>query len=213
MKKIFLALIVVFFLTGCTSIQKMSLDEIIDNNLNSNITLANEHRNGYKYYLPKGLRIINQNDYNEHIKSGDYTYYFFVDLTSYYNKVIEKFDSRDDVYYSKAIDFKDKYGYLEVKLIKDNKYLIEIMYNYAKIEVIVRKNDINVTVANAISILSSINYNDTMVEKIVGEELSSFSELEYNIFKTTHESNYLELVSKDVYDEQEEIIPDTDLIK
>lgn len=213
MKKIVLVLIMILLLTGCTSVQKMSLEEIIDKNLNSNLTLSSEHRSGYKYYLPKGLRITNQNDYNERIKSGDYTYYFFVDLTSYYNKVIEKFESRDDVYYSEAIDFKDKYGYLEVKLIKDNKYLIEIMYNYAKIEVIVRKSDINVTVANAISILSSIDYNDTMVEKIIGEELSSFSELEYNIFKTTHESNYLELVEKDVYEEPSDVIHDTDLIK
>lgn len=213
MKKIVLVLIMILLLTACTSVQKMSLEEIIDKNLNSNLTLSSEHRSGYKYYLPKGLRITEQNDYNEHIKSGDYTYYFFVDLTSYYNKVIEKFESRDDVYYSKAIDFKDKYGYLEIKLIKDNKYLIEIMYNYAKIEVIVRKSDINVTVANAISILSSIDYNDTMVEKIIGEELSSFSELEYNIFKTTHESNYLELVEKDVYEEPSDVIHDTDLIK
>ena len=213
MKKIVLILIMILVLTGCTSVQKMSVEEIIDNNLNSNLTLANEHRSGYKYYLPKGLRITHQNDYNEEIKSGDYTYYFFVDLTSYYNKIIEKFQRREDVYYSEAIDFKDKYGYLEIKLIAKNKYLIEIMYNYAKIEVIVRKNDINVTIANAISILSSINYNDTMVEKIIGEELSSFTELEYNIFKTAHESNYLELVSKDVYEEQNDIIHDTDLIK
>lgn len=213
MKKIILALIMVLLLTGCTSVQKMSLEEIIANNLNSNITLANEHRSGYKYYLPKGLKITHQNDYNEQIKSGDYVYYLFVDIISYYNKVIEKFEEREDVYYSKAIDFKDKYGYLEIKLIKDNKYLVEIMYNYAKIEVIVRKSDINVAVSNAISVLSSINYNDAILEKIVGEELSSFNELEYNIFKTTHESNYLELVGKDVYEEQEEVIHDTDLVK
>lgn len=213
MKKIVLILLMVLLLTGCTSVQKMSFEEIIDKSLNSNVSLANEYRNGYKYYLPKGLRITMKNDYNEEIKSGDYVYYLYVDLISYYNKVIEKFEEREDIYYSKPIDFKDKYGYLEIKFIKDKKYLIEIMYNYAKIEVIVREKDINVTVANAISILSSINYNDTRLEKIVGEELSSFNELEYNIFKTTHESNYLELVSKDVYEEQKEIVPDTDLIK
>lgn len=36
-----------------------------------------------------------------------------------------------------------KFGYVEVNLLKNDKYLVEIMYNYAKIEVIVDKSNLN----------------------------------------------------------------------
>lgn len=214
MKKVLLILFMLFLITGCNSIQKMSIEEVIDNGINAKLSLSNEHRSGYKYYLPKGLRIIDKNDYNETLKSGDYTYYLYIDVISYFNKVIEKYNVKDNVYYSAPIDYKDKFGYLEIKNTKDDKYLIEIMYNYAKIEVIVREIDIKNAVADSISILNSIEYNNTMLEKIIGEETLSYNELEYNIFKTTNDSIYLESVNESAYDDEEEIIeiPDTDLV-
>lgn len=212
MKKIILALFMLCFLTGCTPIQKMNVKDIVDERICNEIDLANEYRAGYKYYLPKGMKINDKASYNEIIKSGIYTYYLYVDVVSYYNKVIDKFDSKEDVYYSDAIDYQDKFGYLEIKNIKDNKYIIEIMYNYAKIEVIVNEDDINVAVSNAINVLASIKYNDTMINKLIGEETSSFNELEYNIFKTTSDSTYLEFVNDEEDELSEEEIRDTDLV-
>ena len=212
MKKIILALFMLVFLTGCTPVQKMNIEDIVNDRISKDIRLTNEHRAGYKYYLHKGMNINDKSSYNEKIKSGNYTYYLYVDVVSYYNKVIDKFESKDDVYYSSSIDYQEKFGYLEIKNIKDDKYIIEIMYNYAKIEVIVNEDDINVAVSNAINVLSSIEYNDTMINKLIGEETSSFNELEYNIFETTNDSTYLEFVNDEDSEQVEEEIHDTDLV-
>lgn len=211
MKKKVFVLLAMLLLTGCTSIEKMQIESVVDNGVNAKLKLANQYRSGYKYYLPKGLRIIDKADYNEKIKSGDYTYYLYVDVVSYYNKVIESYKVKEEVYYSQKIDNKDKYGYLEVNKTEENKYLVEIMYNYAKIEVIVREKDINVAVANAISVLASVDYNDTILSKLVGEETSSFNELEYDIFTTVNDSSYLQY-KKEEDEKYEEEIHDRDLV-
>lgn len=211
MKKKVFVLLAMLLLTGCTSIEKMPIESVVDNGVNAKLKLANQYRSGYKYYLPKGLRIIDKADYNEKIKSGDYTYYLYVDVVSYYNKVIESYKVKEEVYHSQKIDNKDKYGYLEVNKTDENKYLVEIMYNYAKIEVIVREKDINVAVANAISVLASVDYNDTILSKLVGEETSSFNELEYDIFTTVNDSSYLQY-KKEEDEEYEEEIHDRDLV-
>ena len=95
---------------------------------------------------------------------------------------------------------------------EDNgKYFIEIMYNYAKIEVIVEYRDINVTVANSLSVLSSISFNDSVLKTLLDEETSQFKEFEFNIFETSStESEYLQAVEGDIYEEEE--IHDSDLI-
>ena len=212
MKKVILALFALIILTGCTNINKISLDEIIDNGIKEEIKLNNEYRTGYKYYLPRGLNIVNQSDYNEKINNDRYTYYLYVDIISYYNNVKESFYPHKDNYYSKALTNKDKFGYVNIKTLND-KYLVEIMYNYAKIEVIVKKYDLNATVANAITILNSIQYNKSIIENVIGDNVLQFKETEMNIFDTKDtESNYLhydEIYGQ--YDDSNEV-HDSDLI-
>ena len=198
-------------LTGCTPLQEMSLDDIIDNGTNRQVSVYNKYRKGYKYNLPKGLGVLDSTEYNEVIASSDYTYYLYVDAVSYYNKIIETYEENDVSFYSKAISFEDKYGYLEINEIDNGKYFIEIMYNYAKIEVIVEYRDINVTVANSLSVLSSISFNDSVLKTLLDEETSQFKEFEFNIFETSStESEYLQAVEGDIYEEEE--IHDSDLI-
>lgn len=200
------------FLTGCTSLQEMSLEEIVDSGTNQSVVVYNKYRKGYKYNLPKGLGVYDSTEYNEVIMSSSYTYYLYVDAVSYYNKIIETYKENDVSYYSKAISFEDKYGYLEINELDDDKYFIEIMYNYAKIEVIVEFQDINIVVANSLSILSSISFNDNVLKTLLDEETSQFKEFEFNIFETSStESEYLQAVESDIYDEDDEI-HDSDLI-
>lgn len=207
MKKIILALLVLVSLTGCTKINDLSTDEIINNNIKTTTKLSNQYRTGYKYYLPKGLSVVSQSDYNEKFNTDRYTYYLYVDIISYFNKVTHEYKTNQNAYYSKEIKHNKKFGYLEIKPIND-KYLVEIMYNYAKIEVIVKKKDINSTVANAIIILNSIQYNDNVIQNEMGENVQ-FKETEYNIFETKKtDSNYINYEemygqyddSKDVHD-------------
>ncbi len=215
MKKRFILLLIFIsiILTGCVSVQEMSLEEVINTGTDRKISVYNKYRKGYKYNLPKGLDVVDSTEYNEIIMSKNYKYYLYVDAVSYYNKVIETYEISDESYVSRQISYEDKYGYLEINDLDKDKYFIEIMYNYAKIEVIVKKEDINVVVANSLSILASVDFNNNVLKALLDEETSQFKEFEFNIFETTSttESSYLQAVDGDVYDDTNEV-HDSDLI-
>ena len=87
------------------------------------------------------------------------------------------------------------------------------MYNYAKIEVMVEKSYINVAVANSLSILTSIKYNDTVIKNKMDSHVLSNYEETVDIFKTATKNgnnNYLKYVEDKTYDK--DVIPDMDLV-
>ena len=211
-KKILLLIISVFLLSGCTYINKVSYDELITSVVTSNYNLYNTNKTGYKYYLPNGLESVSSNDFNEVINDSVYNYYLYVDVVSYFNRVISEYTVNNSAYYSNKINFEDKYGYIEINKQKNNKYFIEIMYNYAKIEVMVDEGDLNRVITNSIIILSSISYNNEILANIVGDNIFEFNEEEFNIFKVKREnSNYLEVESQNIYEDIEEDV-DPDLV-
>ena len=211
-KIILLSLFACLFLVGCTPLQEMALEEVIKIGTERTVEVYNKYRKGYKYNLPKGLEVYDNSEYNEVIMDKDYTYYLYVDAVSYYNKVIEKYEENEKSHVSMQINYQDKYGYLEINELKSGKYFIEIMYNYAKIEVIVNKKDINVVVSNSLSVLASVKFNDDVLKNLLDEETSQFKEFQFDIFETTTatESEYLQAVEKE--DVQEDEVHDTDLI-
>lgn len=214
-KRFLLVLFVCILLCGCTSIQNMSIEEVIENGTSRTVSVYNKYRKGYKYNLPKGLEVTNYIDYNETISSANYNYYLYVDGVSYFNKVIESYKTNSVSYVSMPISYEDKYGYLEINKLNNGKYFIELMYNYAKIEVIVKKSDINVALANGLSILSSINFDDSILKTLLDEEVSQFGESEFNIFETasSSDSQYLQAIDADIYNDDSNSVHDSDLIK
>lgn len=215
MKKVILLITITFFLTGCVNIKNSSYEQIIAYALkNENIDLNNKSGNGYSYYLPTGLKIIKNNKNNTVFQNEKYRLYMYVDVISYYNKRIEGYTKNTNAYYSSSIENGEKFGYLEINLQSNKKYLVEIMYNYAKIEVIVDECDIKDMVSYALAILSSISYNDTVLENMIGEDILNYSEVEFNIFETAkNESNLIEYdENSSTSEEVEEDVPDTDLI-
>ncbi len=209
MKKIILILAVII-LTGCTNVNNMSYDEIVNTIVSSKYEIYNENRSGYKYYTPSNISSSNTIDYNEILEDDTYRYYFYVDVISYYNRVIESYEVDNNAFYSKAINYQDKFGYIEINEVSNNKYLLEIMYNYAKIEVIVDKYDLSKAISNSLIILSSVKYNSEILETIVGENILTSKEIEFNIFETKKtESNFLEVEANNIYVEEEN---DPDLI-
>ncbi|MBQ8659252.1 MAG: hypothetical protein IJ475_00230 [Bacilli bacterium] len=214
MKRFFiLSLFMCIFLCGCTPIENMSVEEVIEQGTSGSVSVYNKYRKGYKYYLPRGVKVKSSSDYNEVLYSGKNVYYLYVDAVSFYNQIIETYEVNETSYISMPISYEDKYGYLEINELRSGKYFIEIMYNYAKIEVIVKKEDINVTLVNSMSILNSVDFNDEVLKSLLDEETSQFREFEFNIFETatTTESEYLEAIDSSVYDEEEEV-HDSDLI-
>ena len=115
--------------------------------------------------------------------------YFYVDVISYYNKVVKKYEVNKNAYYSKEINNDDKFGYIEINRYDNDYFLLEIMYNYAKIEVIIDEKRINEVIGNAMIILSSIKYNDEVINNLMGDNVLDYKEIDFDIFKTNKEDN------------------------
>ena len=211
MKKIILIIIILVLTAGCTNINKLSYDDIV-NNITTMSTKDNIYRTGYSYYLPRGMKVADSTLYNEVIEDANSKYYLYVDVVSFYKKITKEYEINNNAIYSSKINYNDKFGYVEVNLLKNDKYLVEIMYNYAKIEVIVDKSNLNEAMLSIINILKSVEYNDSIIANLMGDDVLNFSEEEFNIFNTKgSESNYL-TVDKDASKEEDTKIPDPDLI-
>ncbi len=212
MKKVLLIIGVLFLLTGCVNVNKMTQDEVV-NNFSLKANNPNVYRTGYKYYLPGQMAVDDSTLYNEVLEDSRYKYYLYVDVVSYYNQVKKEYSFNSKAEYSKSINLDDKFGYLEINLLKNDKYLVEIMYNYAKIEVIVDKSKCNEAVLSAISILKSVEYTDSVIANLLGDDVFNFTEEELDIFNTKgSDGNYLQTITDSSYVSSEEDIPDTDLI-
>lgn len=217
MKKIFILLIIsLLLITGCTvhNLNSKSIDEIINYTIESNEgkKLKNNSFDGYSYYIPRELSFINKNDYNSILKDTNNNYYYiYTDVISYYHKIEEKYKVDNEVYYSKAINNKKKFGYFEINEYEDT-YYIEAMYNYTKIESIVKKDNLNDAVTNICVILSTVKYNDKILETTVGENALNYKEENYNIFTTKKDtSNFLNYIKE--YEKIDEKKKDEDKVK
>ena len=213
MKKFLVVLIAILILSGCSNIQSKDYDTLINEAASSKYDIVNTYRTGYKYYAPGNMDISNILDYNETLEDSSHKYYFYVDVVSYYNRVIENYEVNPEAYYSKVINYQDKYGYIEINKWKNGKYLLEIMYNYAKLEVIVEESFLKEAVSYAMVILASVKYNNNVLENIVGENVLTSKEIEFNIFETKKsESNFLKVSEEDIY-EDDDTVKDPDLVK
>ena len=212
MKKVLLLILFTLFLCGCVNVNKSSYDGIINFALKEEKQIfKNKTSQGYSYYLPIGISVLEDNINNVILKKDNYTLYLYLDMVSYY-KVREEYVVKKDSFYSSLIENGDRFGYLEINLLQNKKYLIEIMYNYAKIEVIVEKSDIKRSLSNAIMLLSSIEFNDNILKTLLDEDTAQFKEFEFNIFETaTSESGYLQAIEADIYKEDDGV-HDSDLI-
>lgn len=213
-RKIITLLLLILLTSACSSVSKMSVDNIISQALDSNMHNTNISRAGYRYYLPKGMRVVSHIGNNEIISVNKYSYYLYVDYVSYYYKAKNTYQMKTDVYYSKIMNSEDKSGYIEVKTTQNDKYYLEIMYNYAKIEVMVDKKDLNRTIAYAMSLLSSIEYQEVVLRSFMEEDVLATNEVEHNIFETADtESDYLQVLETyGQYEEKDESV-DPDFIR
>ena len=214
MKKIVLVFVLLLLLTGCSTINvsNMEYESIINDTLSKEITLSNKSFEGYKIYIPRGLKIVERNDYNVQILDSDNTYYLFVDIVSYYYKVKNNFTVDSSKLLSKAINYKGKSGYIEIQKI-DEKYFVEIMYNYSKIQAYLSEKNLKESVFNMIYVLSSINYNDRVIDVLIGENKLDYKEEKFDIFESKGDNNsFLEALEKyENYNEKE--VEDKDSIK
>ncbi len=217
-KVIVLLLLVVTFATGCSgivSVKSDDIDTIVKEVLLKKSSLSNVAFEGYKYYVPRGLTFINKEEFNALLQDQYHNrYYLYVDVVSYYHQVEESYKKNQDAYYSRQLKNGKDFGYLEINEV-NNKYFIEAMYHYVKIEAYVSKSQLVDAVANISHILSSVQYNRSILETLVGDKVLNYQEEEFDIFKSKRKTgdflDYVEEYGK-YYDKDNEL-PDQDRVE
>lgn len=189
-KKGIILCLMIILLTGCTivRIDTNNIDSMVDVVLSKDNTLYNRVGIGYKYYVPKGVTYIDSSGPNDKLYSNGVYYYLYLDEIAYYYKSSLKFKEDPSKYYSRKINNGGKTGYLEITK-KEELYLIEFVYNYAKIEAMVPEDDINSTVLNSSYILSTIKYNNNIVKLEVEDDSLKSKEKKYEEFTSKKQTN------------------------
>lgn len=169
---------------------------------------------GYTLYLPQGLKIVDKEDYNLKIKDNKTYYYLYIDTVAYYYKTENKYEEHPDHFYSKKFNYGDKSGYIDV-VENNNYYFVVLMYNYAKIETYILKNDFEATFMNMCSLLSTIKYNNQVIKNYVGSEKKVYQEEKFNIFDAEDvDDNFLKYEDEyGTYKESIVINKDNDIIE
>jgi len=190
-KKCIIICLLTIMLTGCTvvRIDTTSIDNILDVILSKDNTLYNRVGGGYKYYVPRGVTYIDSNGTNDRLYSNGIYYYLYLDQVGYYYENSIKFKKDNSKYYSRKLKNGDNVGYVEITDKGNNQYLIEFVYNYAKIEALVPKEDIEETVLNASYILSTIKYNDNVIKLSLDDDFLKTKEDKYDEFSSKKEDN------------------------
>ncbi len=209
LKIISILLIVFILVTGCsvTTLDNSNYSKNIDTILSSNNKSYNAFFEGYKYYVPYNLKFIDKEKYNAVFRDKyNNKYYLYVDAISYYYKEKNNYEVNNNAYYSKVLNYKDKFGYVQINKIK-NKYLIQYVYNYAKVECYVEKDNINDVLINISYLLRSIKYNRSILNSLIGEGALSYKEINYTLFDDSSEyEDFLEVVYNNEDDEYKKAV-------
>lgn len=214
MKKIIVLLSVVLLATGC-SISRLDNTDISKNVeilLSDQSEVYNVNFDGYKYYVPRGIKFLNKEEYNAILQDRFHNkYYLYVDVISYYHEQENTYTRNKNAYYSEKLNYRGKTGYLEINEV-DNKYFIEFVFNYAKMEAYVDLDDLILVIDNMCYMLRTVEFNDKVLESLVGDNVLNYKEENFNLFDTTSsEEDFLDVVDKyeddgykeDVHDEDE----------
>ena len=204
MKKLIVLLSIVFlFATGCTikKLDNYNFPDNIDYLLSQKNKLYNVYYDGYKYYLPKGVVFIDKDDYNALIRDQyNNKYFLYVDLISYYHKIENNYKVNEGSFYSKKLDIDNKTGYIQIDKSED-KYFVQFVYNYVKIEAYVDENNLSKAISNMCYIVRSFKYNDLVIESLIGEKALDYKEVEYSLFKAdSSKESYLDVVERNETD-------------
>lgn len=209
MKKAFILISLLILCTGCMQINNTTnYSAIVDSVIKRNKGNVNTTSLGYKYYLPLGVAKLSDKDYNQKFKIGNTTLYMYVDAVSYYYQNSLNFnDENIDNYYYQRINNGEKLGYIKITE-EDKKFFLKVVYNYAKIEAYTSKEELNDVFTYSMIILNSIDYNDSLIKKILEDEYFSSVDKEYKINKpASAESKFSEYLSE-YANEEDSVIPD-----
>lgn len=203
MKKVLLPLFIILLLTGCSRVEKDTTEykDIVNNILINNNHNVNTASVGYKYYIPIGVNLVYDSDFNKEFKIKNTKLILYVDIVSYYYKNTLNYeeDNKNIYYYSKIDD-----GYISITENEED-YFLKIIYNYAKVEAYVKKEDLIDIIAYSTIILNSVTYNDNLISNLIEKGISSGNEITYELKKPEDsKSNFSQYLQEYVQDNNEE---------
>lgn len=210
-KLIFLLIFVTLFTTGCSfiNINDVDTEVLINEVIRSKKNKTNKATKGYKYYLPEGMVVLEDANNNNVLFSNGEKYYLYVDLVSYYNKKVNNYQVNEDkeAYFSKILNYDDTKGYVLVTKYND-KFFVEVMYNYAKIEAIV--NNYKEAITKSLIILKNIDFNDKIINTLIGTNVLQYDEEEFDLLGPSTETidflqEYEDVNNEFDFDKDEEI--------
>ncbi len=170
MKK-FLIILCIFILTGCSTSkfdETKTFEEL--EKIEKSQVVANTSAKGFKYYKPRDFSLIEEYDFNHILVHKGNKYYLNIDVNAYHDKMPIKYTINTEAYLSKKIEYDDnKVAYIEIKEVNNSYFLVKMMYNYSSVEVSVKESEIYDALTHMMIILSSIRYNDNVIENIINE--------------------------------------------
>ena len=209
--KVILLLSIILLVSGCGvhKLSSNSIDENIEYLLSKESKLNNVHNVGYSYYLPKGISFISKDKYNALFKDmDDNNYYLYVDLISYYHKIENDYDSNEESFYSEKLNFNKKTGYLQIDKA-DDLYFVQFVYNYVKIEAYVPGENLVNSINNMCYILRSFEFNDVVIESLIGDNILDYQEEDYSLFKAdSNKQTYMDVVASSESEEYNKYLED-----
>lgn len=185
MKKLIVFTISLLALTACTvtKVDDYSYEEVVNNVLLAKDTpVATEHFEGYKYYRPHGVIILDKNDLNTALLYEGESLFMYNDTLAYYYEEESDYLIDKNLFYTKAFNEGDKKGYLEIDKQADY-YYFNYMYNYSKIEGACHERKIKDCLNVSSLILSSVEYNDTIIASLISENIVTYEEKVFDVFK------------------------------
>ena len=206
MKKIILVILLVLVLTGCSivRIDTSNIDNILNVILTKDNKLYNQVGQGYKYYLPGGVTYIESDGLNDILYCNGTYYYLYIDVISYHYNTNIDYKINNTSYYSKIFSKEDGFKYLGYIEINENNdlYNVEFVYNHAKIEALVDKENLNNTILNASYILSTIKYNEDIVKIMLDDDYFTNKTGKYDDFNSKEVSEKFTLEKETMMEER-----------
>ena len=100
MKKLIVLLSIVLLLVSGWSIKKLDSSDFEENMellLSEKVKTSNVQFEGYKYYVPEGLKFVNKEDYNAILMDRfNNKYYVYFDVISYFHRVDNTYKIKQD---------------------------------------------------------------------------------------------------------------------
>ncbi len=214
MRKKILLVFFILLLTGCvrTDLYVDNYDDLVVQVISHDSSGTNEVGSGYRFYVPKGVRLIENDDNNQIFLGLGTKIYMYVDITSYYYKNVLNYKAMDNSFYLKDLQNGDKSGFIQITK-KGEQYFVKIVYHYAKVEAYTDEYYLNQVITMSAILLNNIEYNDTIIENLLDDNRNSGSEITYNIDKpesaSSDFSQYLEeYITEEEADTSSEPLPD-----